>query len=88
MLIICNNHTKKLFPVLATLGTIARHTNLSSNNVKVFGFSDISLYIARQRVVKFDNSATAETYQVVMLGGWLDLIVVVAFVKMDFIYQT
>ena len=87
MPLICNKQSKKLFPALATLGTIACHTNLSSYNVKVFGFSDIPLYIAGQRVVKLNNLTTAETYQVVMLGGWLDLIMVVSFIKMDFLYQ-
>jgi hypothetical protein len=38
--------------------------------------------------MKFNNPATAETYQVVMLRQRLRLIVVVGFIKMDFLYQT
>jgi len=38
--------------------------------------------------MKFDNPPAAKTYQVVMLGRGLHLIVMVGFVKVDFIHQT
>jgi hypothetical protein len=88
MLLICNKHSKKLFLALTTPRAIAGHTNLSFNDVKVFSFEDISFYVTRQWVMKFNNPATAETQQVVMFSQRLHLIVVVGFIKMDFLYQT
>ena len=38
--------------------------------------------------MKFNNPTTAQTYQVVMFHQRLQLIVVVGFIKVDFLYQT
>jgi len=87
MHLICNKHTKKLFPSLTTLGAIACHTNLGINNLKVFSFSYIPLYIASQWVLEFNDPATAETYQVVVLSRRLSLVAMVGLIKMAFLYQ-
>jgi len=38
--------------------------------------------------MKLNNPATAEAHQMMMLRGLLRLIVVVGFIKMNFLYQT
>jgi len=73
---------------LATPGAIAGHTNLSPDDVKVLGFGEIPLNLTSQWIVKLDNPATAEAYQVVMPSGRFHLIVVVVFVKVNLFYQT
>jgi len=72
---------------LATLGAITGHVKLSINNLKIFGFGNVSLYQTSQRVLEFNNPTATKTDQVVMLSRGFQLIVVVCFVKMEFLYQ-
>ena len=74
---ICSTLDKKLFSFLATLWAIACHSNLSAGNLETFSFGDISFDITSQRVLKFNDLATADTYQVVMFGRWLNLVAMV-----------
>ena len=73
---------------LATPGTITGHANLSFSDIKIFSYRDIPIYVTRYWVFKFKNPAAAKTYQVVMLGGLLRLIMVVVFIKMNLLHQT
>ena len=86
MRLICNKHTKKLFLVLATFGAIACHTNLNTGNFKALLPGYVLLHFRAQRALKLHDFAAAETYQVVMLRGWLYFIVMVSFIKMELFY--
>ena len=70
------------------IAAVACHTNFRLNNLKAFGLSHIPLYISDQRTVKLNNFAATGTYQVVVRRGWLRLIVMMVFIKMDFLHQT
>jgi hypothetical protein len=70
------------------LCAIAAYADLRLSNLKVFGFSNIPLYVTGQPLVKFNNLATAETYQVVMLTGCLDLIMMMSLIEMKLLDQT
>ena len=87
-LLICNKCAKKLLPVPATLGTVPGHTNLSAGNFKALlpGYSP--LHFRAQRTLELYDLAAAETYQVLMLGGWLGFIVVVCLIKVKLFNQT
>jgi hypothetical protein len=69
------------------LSAIASHPNLSADNVKVLSFRDTPLDLMGQRIMKLNNPPAAKAYEVVMLGRGLHLIVVVVFIKVDFIHQ-
>ena len=62
--------------------------NLGPDDVKVLGFGEIPLNLTSQRIMKLNNLAAAEAYQVVMPSRRFHLIVVVAFVKVNLFYQT
>jgi hypothetical protein len=79
---------KKLFPISTAPGAIATHTNLGPDDVKILGFGNIPLNLTSQWIMKLNNPAAAEAYQVVMLSGRFHLIVVVVFVKVNLFYQT
>ena len=87
MLLICNKHIKKLFPAWAAPGAVACHPNLGINNSKISGFSYISLYMPGYRVLEFDDPPAAETHQMMVLGSWLRLVVMMGVIKMEFFDQ-
>ncbi len=68
-----------------TLCAIAAYADLGLSNIKVFGLSNISLYVTRQALMKFNNLATTETYHVVMLTGCLHLIMMMSLIEMKLI---
>ena len=71
---------------LAALRAVAGYAYFRFSNVKVPGFRDIFLYITGKGILKFDYLATAEAHQVVMLGGWLYLIVMMGVIKMKHLH--
>ena len=68
-------------------GEIACDSSLGSDKLKIFSFRYIPPYITNQRIFKFNYFATAETYNVVMFCGGLNLIVMVRLIKMAFLHQ-
>lgn len=86
MLFICNKRDKKLFLTPAAIGAVAVHAKLGVNNLKIFDFTNISLYQAGQGILKFNNLTAAKTGQVVMLGRGFYLVVVVCLIKVKLLY--
>jgi hypothetical protein len=73
---------------LPALCAIATYADLRLSDVKVFGLSNIPLNVTREVLVKLDDLATAETYQMVMLTRCLRLIMTMPPIKMKLLNQT
>lgn len=86
MLIICNEELKKSLLLLAALGAIASHPNLSASDFKALIAADIVFHLRTHQALKLDNFAAAQAYQVVMLGGCFHLVVMVSLIKVKLLY--
>ena len=55
MLLICNKHTKKLLPLLTTLGAIASHPHLSIGNFETLLTAYILFHLLAQWALKLHD---------------------------------
>jgi alpha-tubulin suppressor-like RCC1 family protein len=95
LVMVCNKRRKKLLTCLTggqsplpALSAITTYTDIDLSNVKVFGLNNIPLYVTGQALVKFNDLATSEIYQVVMLTGCLYLIMMMPLIEMKLSNQT
>jgi len=76
-----------LLPSPATPLTVTGDAYFHFRNIAAFHFRYFFLQIAGQRIAELNHPTAAKTDQVMVLPGWFHLIVMVAFAKVQLIYQ-